>query len=58
MSIDDKLENTNAEIAYPKNDAEIESEIDLRLKNIDKLDFSKIEESKENPDFDAHAGLD
>ncbi len=48
------LQNKNTEVVESNEN----SDIDKKLEEIEKLDFSKIETSKENPDFDAHAGLD
>ncbi|MBT32683.1 MAG: hypothetical protein CMO01_23725 [Thalassobius sp.] len=58
---DDKKKKEKTEVVPEKKDKEskeFRSEIDTRLKEIDKLDFSKIDETPENSDFDAHAELD
>ena len=55
---DEKPENTGNEADKNVTSMKMEKIEDAELENAEKLDFSKIKTSNENPDFDAHAGLD
>ena len=56
--VNDKEKENKEKTEVNKDSQDFQTDIDERLKEIDKLDFSKIKESPKNTDFDAHADLD
>jgi len=56
--VEGESEKVNTEQKSIKSETDLEAEIEVKLEDIEKLDFSKIKIANENPDFDAHAGLD